>query len=185
MEEKSIERLLKARSLVDGYKEARKNKLDQHEITHALRVREMGLKELDFNNVDEVLAFNEAMCLQLIREERTVYGECDKCKGYKGDPPCIKEFGDTACYYKGTQDSEEIYKRFLLGARLKRTSFSASEAGMNVATRPNVTVFGKTTTFEMALGIGRMTCPPGHGYYYKIGIHPNDVPFSLDWGVGR
>jgi hypothetical protein len=191
----NIARLLKARQLIDDCRVAKINAhtedgINQRELTHIIRERDMGLKILDFKGPEEVAVFNEDMCLQILRQYRTIEGECDGCKGYDGVPPCKLHFGDKSCATQGATpiDKESMYRSMLDGIRyfnklagIKTTKESEDKIKENLS-EVNKKLVGTITKGEKEYSISTPEmlektrnaektgkyygfCPEGHGYY--------------------
>lgn len=134
---------------------------------------------------DELAAFNEEMCLALVREYRTAYGQCDGCEGYKGTPPCVVLYGENACYHKRqmAHTHEDAYRMLLAGRRLGQT-LNTGEISKNYST--SVMSAKHPISFVVNDGYMHIICPPGHGFYYRCDKSDEEIrreAFTVMWSV--
>jgi hypothetical protein len=136
---------------------------------------------------DEIAKFNDDMCLQLLREYRTIEGKCDFCNGYKGIPPCVSYFKEKSCFSSKTpsQNTEQMYRSMLDSIRkinalagFKTTKESEASFGKSTASVGTVPLGEKSYSVispelieitKTAEKTGKYYgfCPVGHGYYNK------------------
>ena len=174
MEQSDIDKLLALRSAWDKYKAITAEK-SSHDINAYYEV----MWTYGIERRDEIAKFNDEMCLQLLREARTMYGECDCCAGYKEIPPCALMFGAKSCFSTGKPsyiDPEQMYMFILIGARLGATAVGTTETYNSLHPKVNakINIEGKYI---------RYICPPGHGYYHKHDVSEENARFDIRWVV--
>jgi hypothetical protein len=207
MKQEDVNKLLQVRKLIDSYRETRGLIFDYKEAISSeesisIDVRDnindeilslnKELLKLGFNSLEEFKKFNEDMCIQLISEERTVYGECDLCKGYDGIPPCYVQMGDSSCFKTHSKmNPNDIYKKMYIGvlkgivtitnkdkAVLENGYYKVESEGF--VNDRSITV---TRYINYDKKILYMTCPPGHGYYNKYEKDESEFLFDLTWRI--
>jgi len=130
---------------------------------------------------DEIEVFNNDMLMQYIKETFTMRGECDKCEGYKGTPPCSNTFGEKGCYNTGSKiNPQEYYYAIFKGIRLglrppvkDAVAYTTDDAGLVYTGQTKANVFAIDGDKIYLL------CPVGHGYYHDYFIPVEKAPCDL------
>ena len=159
MEQKDIDKLLKARDIIDKHKK-RDIKLED-DIKHTKLTIKMidDLKKLGFNSLEEFSEFNFDMNRQGFEDARPIEGECDKCAGYNGTPPCVLIWGDRACFYRsGGMSRESIMRSFWI-------AFNQHTDGISYSGNKK-----------------QLVCRDGHGYYCDLD-KIKDYKFDVNWKI--
>jgi hypothetical protein len=172
MNQSDIDKLLELRSAWDKFKsKAKAEKSSQDYDDYYKVVWKHGVETQ--HDIEE---FNHLMIVALFREFRTVHGECDQCKGYEGQKPCITWHGDNACIVTRKvfiMDPESCYEDFYNGIVKALTPSIATTADHFDSKGDSPPPFHVTknwwddSTKKQTISGNRLyvVCPPGHGYY--------------------
>jgi len=175
MEQSDINKLLELRSAWDKFKAVKEKSEKDFDAfykvfwTHGMEARH------------ELEEFNNAMCMQLMREIYTLRGECDKCKGYDAVPPCKVNWGAASCAETTpTKLNPELWYHIVLkGLRLGIRPPKISDTKQTKASQ--ISGHGKPTHLSIFDNKFYAMCPPGHGYYHDYFIPLEKAPFDLAW----
>jgi hypothetical protein len=178
MRQEDIKKLLKIRAAWDKYKASGPDRSQKDTDAYFKVLWSYGIERRD-----EIAKFNDEMCLALLREYRTIGGQCDFCVGYDGEPPCLTLYKDRSCSATKTPKIEEelMYHSTLVNYRslLKAMGFktmleaeTALESGA-LGDMKGITEDGRSYVF----------CPRGHGYYNKYERRIIGDIFDILWEV--
>jgi hypothetical protein len=182
MDKNDIKRLIDCRKAIQEHRErkleARKyeksdyNKM-QSGLADSLNTFNEDLTINGFTSLDEFLKFNEIMCMLALRECLPMKTGCDRCKGYKGDPPCVVTDGCPAFYDKW-EDTEEWEDRLF---QIIMYIWRNSEVYPNGTFKKLMKELPVQETGDFNKG-GFSICPEGHGFTFGFNGMP---PFDLNW----
>ena len=188
LDEETICTLIHGRALIDKCREdktfIRSSVQDTNErndiFAGMVGNRNTDLSKLGFESIDEFQKFNEQMCLEVIAKYRTIIGNCDKCEGYKGTPPCVVLFGKNACFNTGTSVDIKMnsYKMLLDGAR---AGITITSDNIKAGEYSSPSAFGKQLIHRIKDGKIQFICPERHGYSHSCEVLATDFPFELAW----
>ena len=176
MEQSDIDKLLKLRSAWDKFKIAKKTAHKDFEDFYQV------FWSYGMQSRHELAAFNDAMIIQLLKEVYTMRGECDQCKGYKGEPPCKLAWGNESCAVIKVpthQDPDKWYRTILSGIRLGLRPPPAD----TVKHLDRMVTHNSPGTLSVKGNVFHTICPPGHGYYYDYPYPIEKAAFDLTWDV--
>lgn len=190
MNKKDIDRLLTCREAIDDTRIAKQQTRDTYEkvaittmqdkMAELITSREKILSDNGFKGVAEFLQFNHDMCMELIREYRTAYGECDLCNGYTdGLPPCTLTCKSGSLYETHNKvNKEELYELILLSARELGLALTPADVKAGYV---HMDSNGISKDLIINKGLLYWVCPPGHGIYFRGDVLDADFPFSIGW----
>ena len=175
MEQSGIDKLLALRSAWDKFKIAKKDQHKDFEDFYQV------FWSYGMEGHHDILEFNNAMCMQLLREQYTLRGECDKCNGYDAEPPCKINWGSASCAESTPTklNPEMWYYMVLRGLRLGIRPPKISDAKQSKASA--ISGHGKPTTLTVYDNKIYLICPQGHGYYHDYFIPLEKAVFDLTW----
>jgi hypothetical protein len=180
MEQSDIDKLLALRSAWDKFKALKeKSKPDFDDFYKVFWSYGMA-------GHHDLVEFNNAMLLQFIRENYTIHGKCDSCKGYKDTPPCIAIYGANSCSTSKEIRERGIDKELMYNIIFKTLRLNVrmpEKCPINVSKDIHTSGLGvdKPTTVTISGDTVRLVCPPGHGYYHDYVIPVEKAPFDLYW----
>jgi hypothetical protein len=137
---RDMDKLLKCREAIDSHKKRKWNGDDKvllgEELKKSVSDYMKVLNNNGFKTLDEFNKYNEERCFEEYEKKRPIKGECDKCIGYEGKPPCLEKYGEKSCYIK-MSTLEEIQKL----------------------------AFNFYVTNSDYIKVNKYGCPEGHGFY--------------------
>lgn len=181
MEKNEIDRLLEGRRITEEYERDYPTKGTAAKWDFIAKLQELG-----FNSPAQFVKWNEKMNHMAFIECVPLTGECDMCKGYEGEPPCLQIFDKNSSLYlfpcwEDVSDSEK-FSQHLEDLHEWVDSGSSKTAPFNHLT----VIFrlikighahmdmDKTKTRNVVL------CPPGHGLHVDT-EKMKDLPFDIHW----
>jgi hypothetical protein len=201
MEQKDIDRLLVCRKAIDDHRVIKVATRDTYASAttadKALKYAKMqdafatsrdtylrALSDNGFDSLEDFISYNDALCVQAMKECTPLYSLCDRCEGIKDTPPCVAAFGSGACFYTGITDENFYISSLRL---LKQVKYTESAATVGVYKFTDIDnslsiAMPKWAGGEIELIIGSIigfgTCPDGRGFRNKINSH---FPFDISW----
>lgn len=169
VDDRSVQKLLAGRAILDYYRTKDSSIADLSEdVIHKLVL----IGFTSDNPIYEFLAFNNAMCIQALKE-LPIYGECDLCKGYKGIPMCKEKFGNTSCFATGKKAStENLYRAILTMVKGGEFEHAGNQWKDTLSKRKKIAA---------EHGGIYWYCPEGHGFYSKPSEMADSCKFPLNW----
>jgi hypothetical protein len=176
MNQSDIDKLLALRSAWDKFKIAKKKAHKDFEDFYQV------FWSYGMEARHELAAFNDAMCVQLLREQYPLRGECDLCKGYDGEPPCTTILGNVSCAATGDPQPVNYDMAHPLVLMSLRFGILPPMKGDGVQIKEISSLKGQNVTLYVYDNKFSSRCPPGHGYYFDYFIPIEDKkPFDLTW----
>ena len=176
MNKEDIEKLLELRAAWDRHKAIPAGKKTQQDNDDFYAV----FWKHGIADGDGLARFNDQMAIELLKEYRSLHGECDFCKGYDGKPPCTLDHGDKSCFAMreiARPKPDQVYASLLRGIRAAQGKEYRTDKDGSLIDDSN-TYFKRTVSCILVGGKLYFGCPPGHGYYLDYTVPDKDLPYD-------
>lgn len=154
MEQTIIDKILRCRGIIEKHR--KRDTIGETDEKHIVSMDDMnaGLALEGFDSLLDYSKWDEQQCFDHYCECRPIKGDCDKCVGYEGTPPCQLMYGAGSCVFISHERSVIIKASFKYFCKK----------------------ISKTQGTRIAV------CPAGHGYYINAEDIKEPV-FDITWGV--
>jgi len=136
------------------------------------------LQKLGFETFAEFMRFNDAMCIEALKQYRTATVNCDLCRDYKGTPPCTEEYNDSSCAVQ----KKIVHEDFLYQDLLRMYQHAAATGFAITSTSDQVINLPVGDKIRAAhIKDKKLTrCPAGQ-CSYKCEVPDSEMPFAIGW----